>query len=98
MQNMGNSAKLARTIFDTRVGGPYNVLLVETRDHGYEAWVVDYDRWRDEGWTADQAYREWPIGGRVPVLLRLLPLQVQQIAERMQKACDGADGDVYEEW
>ena len=54
----------ARIIMDFRLGGAHNMLLAEEWSTDADSgpgkriryvWLVDYDRWRDENWSATEA-------------------------------------------
>lgn len=58
-------------------GGRYNLLLVYVGSGSFrgfsdiELWFVDYDKWRDDGWTAKQAHEWHKMGAASEPVLRV---------------------------
>ncbi len=76
-----------KQIFDFRTGGIRNWLLVEHADGTREAWLVDYDRWRDEHWSVEDA---WPGVERgevaaTPVIHRLFGHELEIINQEWDR-------------
>ena len=62
-----------KQVWDLRTGGQRNWLLVEHPNGTREAWLVDYDRWRDAHWNVSDAWQKIEGGelAATPVIHRL---------------------------